>query len=48
MKKLFLIISLLFFVFNFKVFAYDKVEDVFLDVEKDYKYIKELQSLYDY
>lgn len=48
MKKIIFLISLLFLFFNFKAFSYDKVEDVFLDINKDYKYLNELQSLYDY
>lgn len=35
------------FVFSFNLFAYEKVEDVFLDIDKNYTYYNELQNLYD-
>lgn len=43
--KITTIFFLLFF-FN-KIFSYDKVEDVFVDVSNNYTYYNELQTLYD-
>jgi hypothetical protein len=34
-------------VFSQSLFSYDKIEDIFLDINKNYTYYNELQSLFD-
>lgn len=48
-KKLIFIIFLLLFSFNYKVFWFNSnlVQDVFLDIDSNYKYLQELQVFYD-
>lgn len=48
MKKILQVI-MLFFIFSLivDVFASQKIEDVFIDIKKDYIYYNELQNLYD-
>jgi hypothetical protein len=36
-----------FFFLQVSVFANQKVEDIFIDIDSNYKYLSELQMLYD-
>jgi hypothetical protein len=47
MKKFFTFIFLFFSIFSFVNASNETVEEVFRDVDKNYKYYNELQSLYD-